>query len=108
MEKEHIEHWLAVNDQGDRMTSFDGPEDAVAALIDKHGGAAFRTVKFSTLMDLPTAVEADPIIEITAEDGDETTIEIEEEDEGLDDPAEGDKDRSPVKEPGAEAAVVTA
>jgi hypothetical protein len=77
MEKEEIEFWLAVNDEGDRTVSFDGAKEAMAALIDEFGGAAVRTVKMTLTMALPTAVEADPL-EVSDEDADqtaETTIE---------------------------------
>ena len=61
MEKEDIELWLAVNDEGSRAVSFDGAADAIASLVDEHGGAAVRTVKLTVSMALPTAVEAEPL-----------------------------------------------
>jgi hypothetical protein len=74
MEKEEIEFWLAVNDEGDRTVSFDGAKEAMAALVDEFGGAAVRTVKMSVLMALPTAAEADPL-EVSDDDfgADQTT-----------------------------------
>jgi hypothetical protein len=80
---ETIEHWIAVNEHGDRAASFDSAEDAVSTLIDAHGGAAFRTVKFSTAMELPTALEAAPV-EILEADGDEAEVDLEEETGGED------------------------
>jgi hypothetical protein len=74
VEKEDIELWLAVNDQGDRAISFDGSREAIAELVDEHGGAAVRTVKMTVSMALPTAVEAEPI-EVLDEAGATQTIE---------------------------------
>jgi hypothetical protein len=97
IENERIDavHWLAVNDQGDRALSFESPEDAVSLLIDEHGDAAFRTVKLNVTMALPTAVEADHV-EITAQDGDESEVDIEEENEGAELPAAEDDDEAPT------------
>lgn len=67
MEKEDIEFWLAVNDEGHRAVSFDGAAEAIASLVDEHGGAAVRTVRMMVSMALPTAVDAEPL-EVTDED----------------------------------------
>jgi len=74
VEKEEIEFWLAVNDEGHKAVSFDGAADAIASLVDEHGGAAVRTVKMTLVMALPTAVEADRL-EVTDEDVDARNIE---------------------------------
>jgi hypothetical protein len=73
MEKEDIEFWLAVNDEGNRAVSFDSAEDAITALVDKEGGAAVRTVKMMVSMALPTAVEADPLEVSEEADSDQNT-----------------------------------
>ena len=82
MERMDIEVWLAVNDEGACVASFDGARQALADLLDQHGGAAARTVKLPVLnLMLPTAVEADPIEvleEAEADDTVETAIEEEE------------------------------
>jgi hypothetical protein len=67
VEKEEIEFWLAVNDEGQKAVSFDGAADAIGSLVGEHGGAAIRTVKMTVAMALPTAVEADRL-EVTDED----------------------------------------
>ncbi len=59
MEKEDIQFWLAVNDEGSRVVSFDSAADAIATLVDQCGGAAVRTVEMTVSMALPIAVEAD-------------------------------------------------
>jgi hypothetical protein len=74
VEKEEIEFWLAVNDEGHKAVSFDGAADAIGSLVDEHGGAAIRTVKMAVLMALPTAVEAERL-EVTDEDADAGNIE---------------------------------
>jgi len=72
--KEHIEFWLAVNDEGARTVSFDGPKEAIAALVDEFGGAAVQTVKMSVAMMLPVAVEADHL-EVSDETHVDQTVE---------------------------------
>jgi hypothetical protein len=74
VEKEEFEFWLAVNDEGRRMVSFDGAAEAIAALIEEHGGAAVRTVRMMVSMALPTAVEAEHL-EVTEEDANVENIE---------------------------------
>jgi hypothetical protein len=74
VEKEEIEFWLAVNDEGQKAVSFDGAAEAIGLLVDEHGGAAIRTVKMAVLMALPTAVEAERL-EVTDEDADAGNIE---------------------------------
>jgi hypothetical protein len=61
MEREDIQFWLAVNDEGARAVSFDSAADAIATLVDQCGGAAVRTVEMTVSMALPTAVEAEPL-----------------------------------------------
>jgi hypothetical protein len=74
VEKEEIEFWLAVNDEGQKAVSFDGAAEAIGLLVGEHGGAAIRTVKMAVLMALPTAVEAERL-EVTDEDADAGNIE---------------------------------
>jgi hypothetical protein len=74
VEKEEIEFWLAVNDEGQKAVSFDGAAEAIGLLVNEHGGAAIRTVKMAVLMALPTAVEAERL-EVTDEDADAGNIE---------------------------------
>jgi hypothetical protein len=74
VEKEEIEFWLAVNDEGSRAVSFDGAGDAITSLVGEHGGAAVRTVKLTVSMALPTAVEAERL-EVTEEDADAGNVE---------------------------------
>jgi hypothetical protein len=74
VEKEEIEFWLAVNDEGHKAVSFDGAADAIGSLVDEHGGAAIRTVKMTVAMALPTAVEAERL-EVTDEDLDAGNVE---------------------------------
>jgi hypothetical protein len=74
VEKEEIEFWLAVNDEGQKAVSFDGAAEAIGLLVDEHGGAAIRTVKMAVLMALPTAVEAERL-EVTDEDANAGNIE---------------------------------
>jgi hypothetical protein len=69
VEKEEIEFWLAVNDDGDRVVSFDGAAEAIGLLVSEFGGTAVRTVKMMVSMPLPTGVEAEPI-EVIEEDVD--------------------------------------
>jgi hypothetical protein len=107
MEKVEIELWLAVNDEGSHAVSFDGAKDAIATLLDEHGGAAVRTVKMSVSVELPPSLEVDHI-EIVKEDGDEAKIEIDEGDEYVELPAEGDKGQPPINQPHPESAAVTA
>ena len=54
VEKEEIQFWLAVNDEGQKAVSFDGAAEAIGLLVNEHGGAAIRTVKMAVLMALPT------------------------------------------------------
>jgi hypothetical protein len=72
VEKEVIELWLAVNDEGHRAVSFDGASEAIAELVSDHGGAAVRTVRMTVSMALPTAVEAEPL-EVSEEAADAET-----------------------------------
>jgi hypothetical protein len=77
-ENEDIEFWLAVNDEGDRVLSFDGAADAMSKLVTEFGGAAVRTVRIVVSMPLPTAVEVETIKvfeEIEADENTEATIE---------------------------------
>lgn len=75
---ENFEHWLAVNEHGDCAISFDSAEDAVAILVDEHGGSAYRTARIAVAMALPVALEADEIELGEDEDG----VEIEEGEDG--------------------------
>jgi hypothetical protein len=74
VEKEEIQFWLAVNDEGSRGVSFDGAGDAITSLVNEHGGGAVRTVKLTVSMALPTAVEVERL-EVTDEDADAANIE---------------------------------
>jgi hypothetical protein len=77
-EKQDIELWLAVNDEGSRATSFDGAADAISTLIAECGGAAVRTVRLLVSMPLPTAVEVEPIEVFEEIDAGEAEASIEE------------------------------
>jgi hypothetical protein len=74
VEKEEIEFWLAVNDEGHKAVSFDGAAEAIASLVDEHGGAAVRTVEMTVSMALPTAIKAERL-EVTDEDAEAGNIE---------------------------------
>jgi hypothetical protein len=68
--KEDIQFWLAVNDEGSRVVSFESAADAIGTLVNEFGGAAVRTVEMTVLMALPTAVEVETI-EVSDEDVDQ-------------------------------------
>jgi hypothetical protein len=74
VEKEDIEFWLAVNDKGDRVLSFDGAAEAISKLVDEYGGAAVRTVGMMVSMALPAAPQTERL-EVTDEDVDAGDIE---------------------------------
>jgi hypothetical protein len=77
VEKETIQFWLAVNDEGSRAVSFDSAADSITALVSDCGGAAVRTVEMTVSMALPSAVEAGTIEvpdETDADHGVETAI----------------------------------
>jgi hypothetical protein len=78
MEKEDIELWLAVNDEGSRAVSFDSAEDAISTLVSECGGAAVRTVKMVVSTTLPLAFEAEPLEIIEEVDAQDTETAIEE------------------------------
>jgi hypothetical protein len=74
VEKEEIQFWLAVNDEGACAVSFEGAGDAITSLVEEYGGAAVRTVELTVSMALPTAVEVERL-EVTDEDADAGNVE---------------------------------
>ncbi len=59
MEKQTLEIWWSVNEDGDAAVSLEGATEAREALIEDYGGAAVRTVKLTAKMVLPQVIEAD-------------------------------------------------
>lgn len=52
-----VELFLAINESGDFLTSYESADDAVKELQDTYGCEAVRTLKLAVSIDLPTLEE---------------------------------------------------